>query len=92
MSDQEKMRWYTGRGRHFASNDGCYVARLDNGTLIEIHPERYDEQFQRYLAHLGVKPTSGSTIMKKRKKDGGRIVRQKSNRRSTLLDHFSREF
>jgi hypothetical protein len=42
--------------------------RLEDGTYIEVDPNVYNQRFNAYLAHIGVKRTSWSEIMQQAEK------------------------
>jgi hypothetical protein len=60
-----KMKWYAGRGGFSYSPNGHHVARLEDGTQIEVHSDTYDQQFNAYLERIGIARTSYSEIMQK---------------------------
>ena len=60
-----KMKWSAGRGGFGSSPMGHHFERLEDGSLIEVHPDRYEQQFEAYLERIGVARTSYSQIMQK---------------------------
>jgi hypothetical protein len=60
-----KMVFSTSNGKHVPSGDGHYFARGEQGQLIEVLPDVYQQQFEAYLSRLGVKPTTYHEIMKR---------------------------
>lgn len=65
MGEAQKMQWHAGQGRFFFSSKGCYHVNLEDGTHIEVHPDVYDQRFDAYLEHLGVKRTTYYEIMRR---------------------------
>jgi hypothetical protein len=60
----KKMAWCASRGKYISSQgQGHYYTRLEDGTVIEVHPDVYQQQFHAYLQHLGVKPTTFTEII-----------------------------
>lgn len=74
MSRRQKMRWYAGRGRFFSSVNGHHSVRLEDGTYIEVDPNVYNQRFNTYLAHIGVRRTSWSEIMRASQRSSGRTT------------------
>ncbi|HZU03810.1 MAG TPA: hypothetical protein VFA10_29365 [Ktedonobacteraceae bacterium] len=62
---RRKMIWHAGHGRHGYSYWGYHSVYLEDGTRIEVDSKTYDQRFNAYLKHLGVKPTTWSQIMEK---------------------------
>jgi len=59
------MKWYAGRGGLGYSPNGHHVARLEDGTQIEVHPDTYEQHFHAYLERIGVQRTSYYEILQK---------------------------
>jgi hypothetical protein len=55
-----KMRWYAGSGTYLATawGKGHYGTQLEDGTVIEVHPDVYSQRFESYLQHRGIEPTT----------------------------------
>jgi hypothetical protein len=55
-----KMRWYAGSGQYIATawGTGHYGTQLEDGTVIEVHPDVYQQHFESYLRHRGIEPTT----------------------------------
>jgi hypothetical protein len=60
-----KMVFSASNGKHVPSGGGHYFARGEQGQLIEVLPEVYQQQFEAYLKRLGVKPTTYNEILNK---------------------------
>jgi hypothetical protein len=61
----QKMNWRAGRAACWYSPDGYWRGRMDDGTVIEVHPKIYEKQLNAYLERVGVRRTNWMEILER---------------------------